>query len=85
VNVPVLWVISGARCTGALAVSAAGLGVAVPADVAALASCFWGRDAAVLVTTRDGGIPAGDCEVLYGTVTQEEAVMIETALAAMVS
>lgn len=84
--IQVLWVISGPRCTGALAADPVELGIAVPVDVAALASCFWGRDAVTLVTTRDSGLrPGRDCELLYGTVTRQEAVLIEAALAAMVS
>jgi hypothetical protein len=85
-RVPVLWVISGgqgaARC---LVADPLELGIPVPVDVAALAGSFWGRGAVVLVTTRVDGIPADCCELLWGSVTEQEAVLVEAALAAMVS
>lgn len=84
--VPVLWVISGgqgaARC---LAADPLELGIPVPGDVAALAGSFWGRGAVVLVTTRVDGIPADCCELLWGTVAEQEAALVEAALAAIAS
>jgi hypothetical protein len=80
----VLWIISGDQELNVLAVDPEALGIPVPADVAALAECFWGEGAVILVTTKRIR-PARQCETLFGTVTAGEAALVETALAQLVS
>jgi hypothetical protein len=83
--IPVLWVISGYQELNALAVDPEVLGIPVPRDVSALAGCFWGEDAIVLVTTRSDGISLRHCDFLLGHVTPQEAALVESALAELVS